>query len=120
MEGVQPVSCVRCNVPLVSDGWRSFQVWSDEHPFLSLEMLRLEYYVCPTCGHVEFFAPGVGDRSANPRLPASAPLSEAIPPMSPAVAVEGGGMEETWMCSCGECNFVRYDKCLGCGRPRAV
>jgi hypothetical protein len=123
MEGSQPIVCVRCDIPLLFAGIRALALWPELGPDsdivpTSSDMFPFEYCVCPKCGHMEFFAPGVGDRSANPSVPDFAKPPMGLQLMSQAVAGEGGRLEETWMCECGDCNFLRYDRCLSCDRPR--
>jgi hypothetical protein len=124
MSAAQPVLCVRCAVPLLSAGIRAFRVWPDEGVTVGSEIgnwanTRLEHMMCPKCGHVEFFVPGVGaDRSANEPVPDYAAPSAALPLIGNTIATDDGTLEETWMCSCGECNFLSYDNCLACNQPR--
>lgn len=60
--------CARCDTPLVFVAERDFREGSGgwELAFGRLGALfgnstRLEVWACPTCGHVEFFLPGVGE-----------------------------------------------------------
>lgn len=81
-------------------------------------LLRLELVVCPACGHVEFFVPGVRAGAQPSDVQDPAPPQEVVADRA-AVLNDQGLMEETWVCSCGEVNFVSDEKCLGCGEARS-
>jgi hypothetical protein len=60
--------CVRCETPLLFVAERDFREGSGglEFAFGRLgaflgSSTRLEVWACPSCGHVEFFLPGVGE-----------------------------------------------------------
>jgi hypothetical protein len=63
--------CLRCKAPLALVGERS---WHE---------LQLEAYFCPRCGHVEFFAPGVGVQSQTVTLPIPSQAPEPSPDALP-------------------------------------
>jgi hypothetical protein len=60
--------CVRCQTPLLFVGERDFREGSGGWELalgrlgaLFVDSTRLEVWGCPSCGHVELFAPGVGE-----------------------------------------------------------
>ena len=66
--GDEVLPCLRCKAPLVFVAERDFREGTGGWEFAlgSLGELfdgstRLEVWTCPSCGHVEFFVPGVGE-----------------------------------------------------------
>ncbi len=67
-EGVDPVRCPPCDLPLEYQGTRKFHEGSRAAPFLLGELgelfvnrMHFDVYLCPRCGRVEFFLDGVGE-----------------------------------------------------------
>lgn len=55
-----PLECLRCEIRMNYLGNKSFREWG----FLGGLGIDREYfdvYVCPRCGHVEFFVDGIGN-----------------------------------------------------------
>ena len=59
--------CVRCQTPLTFAGEQDFREGGGTNLLFGFvgalfeSSTRLEVWACPSCGHVEFFLPGVGE-----------------------------------------------------------
>jgi hypothetical protein len=67
-EGNEALPCVRCQTPLTFAAERDFREgtggWTlalGRLAALFEDSTRLEVWACESCGHVEFFVPGVGE-----------------------------------------------------------
>ena len=53
------LECLRCDSHMNYLGQKSFREWGG----LGINREHFDVYVCPRCGHVEFFVAGIGDES---------------------------------------------------------
>jgi hypothetical protein len=67
-DGDEALPCLRCQTPLVFVAERDFQEGTGGWVLalgrlgaLFEDSTRLEVWACKSCGHVEFFVPGVGE-----------------------------------------------------------
>jgi len=68
MQGMNPISCARCNLPLEYVGTKKFHEGSRGWGFflgdlgeLFVHREHFDVYVCNHCGSVEFFVDGIGE-----------------------------------------------------------
>ena len=82
----EPLACLRCAGPLSFQGLREFHEGTRVGAlgdFFELFQNReaLAVFVCPACGHVEFFSPGVGESSRF--IPPKPPVRRSPDPFKP-------------------------------------
>ena len=71
-QGTNSIKCLRCSTGLGFAGTRRFhegEKWGALGNFAEAFVNResFDVYVCPRCGHIEFFAEGVGEELRPPK-----------------------------------------------------
>jgi hypothetical protein len=123
MADTHALPCLRCGVEMMSAGTHKLHEGelSEFEPYVvraGTTLLRLDLYFCPRCGHAEFIVPDVREEPTGVPDEAAAERPGEVLATDTRIAGDDGGMEDTWMCPCGELNYASYDKCLGCGAPK--
>lgn len=87
------LSCVRCNVPMMSLGRKKFQMgehtfWTGDHSHIQEGSLETELLVCPKCRRLEYLLPADSEFFPAEPEPVAAPAVPE-PPSEPGAPVRG-------------------------------
>jgi len=111
------IQCLRCHCKTQFVGTQHFHEGTRIFDAMGgiFELLKnrehFDVYICPRCGHVEFFAEGIGDE-----------VRDREQPLEESVSDEQGFSEEfreAWRCTtCGETVPSNFDVCWKCQSQR--